>query len=385
MCGQLLSALLIDWRGLFGTEKLTIHGGRIGGCILTLIGSVMVFAADDGGSDTSVQGKSLLMMIVSVSCALINGLFLPTQAAVNNMLKREKQLSTPETVGVSFLVAAISLTIIAALTFISFPAAFDTTEGDNWWMWFGGIVGVVYVKAGTQFSPIIGYSSFFIAIIAGQLTLSLLSDVFGLLGPVVPSATTALSLSGVACAACGALIVSVYKAKETSNRLNEPTAAAIMTMGEVNDGAKMTILQDSFGGIQQEYFDSVEMSGAVFNPLAYHDPITGLDVLEHHTDDHMEEYHVSNDAALQCQDYSKLRTSITSIDIPVDAACFQPSASDRVSICSYIDEDIELGRVRNVSNISATSEDGLLLVVGGEDIGIATSIVVGAGNGLSVY
>jgi bacterial/archaeal transporter family-2 protein len=385
VCGQLLSALLIDWKGLFGTEKLTIHAGRIGGCLLTFVGSVMVFAADDGGgdpssTDTSIHGHRILMMMVSVCCAFINGLFLPTQAAVNNMLKREKKLSTPETVGVSFLVAAVSLTVVAALTYIYFPAAFDTTESDNWWMWFGGIVGVMYVQAGTQFSPIIGYSSFFIAIITGQLTLSLLSDVFGLLGPVVPSATNALSLSGVACAVCGALIVSVYKAKETNRRLNEPTAAAIMTMDEVNDGNKMTILQDSFGGIQQEYFEEIEMGSSIFNPLAYHDPNSGIADVEHHTDDHLDHFdghidssdHVAGDgsnvvcipvggnieSAVSVIDNTFFGTIVGAVKaIRTDSS---GSRSGRVCLDSYLHDDVDGGRDRNMSSSTATSQDRLL-------------------------
>ena len=211
VCGQLFAALLIDWKGLLGSPQLPIQGGRVFGCILTLIGSVMVFLARSIVShENQGSGSSLSMALGSIS-AVVSGLILPSQVAVNNVLRRTQHLSTLATTATSLFVGALALLVITGMSYIWIPTIYDA-RNNQWWHWFGGMLGWIYISASTQFSPIIGYSSFFVAVISGQLLLALISDIVGLLGPIKESAAAPLSVLGVICSASGAVVVSVYKA-----------------------------------------------------------------------------------------------------------------------------------------------------------------------------
>jgi hypothetical protein len=103
--------------------------------------------------------------------------------------------------------------VVSALTYAWISPTLHASQ-DTWWHWTGGVFGVTFLFAGTKISPMIGYSTFFISVISGELVLSLLSDIFGLLGPVKPGASGPLSLSGVLLAALGAGVVSVYKSSQ---------------------------------------------------------------------------------------------------------------------------------------------------------------------------
>jgi bacterial/archaeal transporter family-2 protein len=233
--GQLLAAVLIDRFGLLGNPRLQINVQRIVGCALTLLGAILVFQAHTNeGSQDSNDG---VLTFICVMCAFLSGTFLPIQAAVNNVLKRKEGLTTTATVGVSLLVGAIALSVVSALTYAWISPALHASQ-DTWWHWTGGVFGVLFLFAGTKISPMIGYSTFFISVISGQLVLSLLSDVFGLLGPVKPGASGPLSLSGVLLAALGAGVVSVYKSQPPPLSAGEVEegGARVMDGGGGDDG-----------------------------------------------------------------------------------------------------------------------------------------------------
>ncbi|MCY1237960.1 putative inner membrane exporter, YdcZ [compost metagenome] len=51
-----------------------------------------------------------------------------------------------------------------------------------WWIWIGGAAGVIYMTAALLLAPKLGAASFIVAVIAGQMAVSLLIDHFGLMG-----------------------------------------------------------------------------------------------------------------------------------------------------------------------------------------------------------
>lgn len=190
----------------------------------------MVFLAHSGEEGHSSNGA--LVAFICVVSASTGGIFLPVQAAVNNVLKRNEQLTTTATVGVSLFVGALGLTLMSALSYIWTPPVFHLSQS-SWWHWTGGIFGVLFLSAGTKLSPLIGYSTFFISIITGQLALSLLSDICGLLGPARPGASGALSVCGVLLAAVGAGVVSVYKSAALPMQAETGEAVVTETYNEI--------------------------------------------------------------------------------------------------------------------------------------------------------
>lgn len=208
--GQLLCALAFDRFGLLESPVMDIHPGRYVGCLCSATGSVMLLLV--GG--TSKTSPALMSLMVLGS--FLSGVFLVTQSAVNTILRKRAGYSIIGTALTSFSVGAGSLFIISAITFIS-PGVFSAIPPNfptlRWWHFFGGIIGIVYVKSAVVFPHIIGYAAFVVALIAGQLVTSLLSDRFGLFGPKKPTAYDPLGILGVCLGILGAALVSIFKHK----------------------------------------------------------------------------------------------------------------------------------------------------------------------------
>ena len=205
--GQLIWALIIDKWGLFSAEKRRISTGRIMGCALTVAGSLMILFSDKGETQLSA-GTTFALVLVSVW----SGSLVPSQAATNNKLKQVKGWDTALTSCFSFFTAAVVLSVVYALTFLFVSPSYFDHSNNSPFHWFGGVLGTLYVAAGVAIPSRIGYAAFFVAVVSGQLTMSLLSDSFGWLGPKVSSARSPLSICGVLGAVLGAVVVAKCKA-----------------------------------------------------------------------------------------------------------------------------------------------------------------------------
>lgn len=210
VCGILFATLIIDGFGLLNNVKRSIGMARIAGILLTLSGCIMLAFSKKDGSDMKVS-----VIIVVAITSILTGTCAPLQAACNRQLKLAKNLTTGEAALFSFCSASVIMTIVYALSTIIIPLQIDS--GNNqWWHWFGGVLGVIYVSSGVVIPSIIGYSSFFVCTLAGQLLLSLLSEVFGLLGPALESAKTVLSICGVMITLIGAAVVSMSETVDSA-------------------------------------------------------------------------------------------------------------------------------------------------------------------------
>lgn len=225
--GQLLAALLIDLFGWLGSEKHTIHGGRVCGLMLTILGGILLLLANN-----EKRQISLLLMIILIFLSVFSGTLVPIQAATNNLLRLVRKWETMSVTGYSYITSSLILTLAAAVSVVNGPLIF-VGKDNVWWHWLGGAIGTIYVAAGIKFSPIIGYATFYVAVIAGQLSLSLVSDAFGLLGPLKPSARSPMAICGVLAAALGAFLVSYFKAKQAPNAVT--TAAITPSVEAVDD------------------------------------------------------------------------------------------------------------------------------------------------------
>ncbi|MBC8076086.1 MAG: DMT family transporter [Chloroflexales bacterium] len=126
---------------------------------------------------------------------------LPTQAAINAQLRQF--VGSPFRSGlVSVVVSTLAMAAIVALNVgVERPTAL---AGAPWWIWIGGLLGVVVVAGSLMLAPHLGSSALFAGVICGQLLTSLLLDHFGLLGYAV-SRVTPTRLLGAAL-----LLVALY-------------------------------------------------------------------------------------------------------------------------------------------------------------------------------
>lgn len=115
--------------------------------------------------------------------AVIAGLMMPTQAAVNNKLAIE--VDSPILAAfVSFFVGTIALFLYILATGIPLGNLADAKNA-SLVAWTGGILGAFFVASTITLVPRLGVALTFSLVIAGQMLITLLIDHFGVLGVAV--------------------------------------------------------------------------------------------------------------------------------------------------------------------------------------------------------
>ena len=112
---------------------------------------------------------------------LLGGMLIPFQAAINAGLAR--------TLGHPILAATLSTTVsftsllmIALVMRLSLPSL-STALSTPWWaLAGGGLIGAYVVFISLMAAPILGVTTLFAALLAGQLMISVALDHFGYLG-----------------------------------------------------------------------------------------------------------------------------------------------------------------------------------------------------------
>lgn len=118
------------------------------------------------------------MQFALIAMCLAAGAALPMQAAMNALISARTAGGPLIGVTVNFVVGSIILIglLIALRTPLPSPQQLSSLP---WWVWFGGLCGIVVVFSTTYASPRVGATVAFSAVIAGQVGMSLLCDTFG--------------------------------------------------------------------------------------------------------------------------------------------------------------------------------------------------------------
>lgn len=117
---------------------------------------------------------------IFIALAIAAGVATVTQSGMNGTLARHA--------GSAFNAATISLCLSAAVMlalqlFSKEPFHWSTAFRDGpWWIWGGGLCGVVFVTAVAIAAPHVGAVAVVSCILAGQLVAALVYDRFGFLG-----------------------------------------------------------------------------------------------------------------------------------------------------------------------------------------------------------
>ena len=115
-----------------------------------------------------------------VVAALLAGAIVPIQAGANAMLGR--QLGHPLWATLVSLLISIAVLIPVMIAFrLPLPSLAAAIKGP-WWIWMGGLGGVVFLTAALLLAPKLGAASFMVSVIVGQLLVSVLIDHFALMG-----------------------------------------------------------------------------------------------------------------------------------------------------------------------------------------------------------
>jgi transporter family-2 protein len=163
VAGQTISGMIIDSRGIGTVAPKAITITRIIGAALALV-SVAIAVLPQ------LSGQAHIWVIVFPFAV---GLFLAWQQAVNGQIKTLAASATTATF-FNFVAGTLVLAIFAVvnLAIAGLPRQFPT----NPTLYFGGLVGVLFIAGFAFVTPIIGVLLQSLAAVSGQLLMALLLD-----------------------------------------------------------------------------------------------------------------------------------------------------------------------------------------------------------------
>jgi transporter family-2 protein len=163
VCGQTVSSLLLDHRGLALMPSRPATPRRIVGAALAVV------AVGIAVSDRFAAGSPYLVMLIPLAAGLLVG----WQQAVNGQVRTVSGSAFAATFG-NFLVGAVVLgfALVVHLVIAGGPVEFPR----EWWLYAGGAVGCVFIAAQAIIVRTTGVLLMGLALLAGQLATSVLFD-----------------------------------------------------------------------------------------------------------------------------------------------------------------------------------------------------------------
>ena len=139
--------------------------------------------------------------------AILAGMMMPTQAAVNNRLAQP--LESPILAAfISFAVGTVALFLYMLATGVPLGNLFSAKNAPLV-AWTGGLLGAFFVAATVTLVPKLGVALTFSLIIGGQMLITLVIDHFGVLGVPVKSISLP-RLLGVTLITVGVILIRRY-------------------------------------------------------------------------------------------------------------------------------------------------------------------------------
>lgn len=180
MFSQLIFSLMIDHFGWFGSRFIQLDGKRIIGALLLIVGVTLVVILPRLGSKQQVANKGsklvlwqLLAVLSGCLSASITGAYAQLASAVGNPV----QATT-----VAFFVATMVLLLFCVCNGSVRLVGKAFSSEYPWWMWTGGLCGAIIVFGNAWLVPKVGVGVFAMALLVGQLSLSMLMEHHGWLG-----------------------------------------------------------------------------------------------------------------------------------------------------------------------------------------------------------
>lgn len=183
MFSQLIFSLMIDHFGWFGAKVIPLGTNRIIGALLLIAGVTLVVILPKlrggqravAGSSTGSRQAFWQLMAVLSGClsASITGAYAQLSSIVGNPV----QATT-----VAFFVATMALLLFCTCLGKTRLVGKAFSRDYPWWMWMGGLCGATIVFSNAWLVPKVGVGVFSMALLVGQLALSMLMEHNGWLG-----------------------------------------------------------------------------------------------------------------------------------------------------------------------------------------------------------
>jgi len=163
VCGQTVSAMIIDRRGLGSLPAKPFTVPRVAGAVLALVAVGIAVGS-------RISGDAPLWMLI---LPVIAGVGVGWQQAVNGQVRNTAGSALTSTF-INFVVGTTVL-LIAAVIHVAVAGPPKPLPG-SWWLYVGGAVGVVFIAGAAVIVHITGVLLMGLATIAGQLIGSVVLD-----------------------------------------------------------------------------------------------------------------------------------------------------------------------------------------------------------------
>lgn len=127
--------------------------------------------------------------------AVLAGVFIPLQAAVNGSLRKTSE-SPVFAALVSFAGGTLALMVLLLATPVAKPKL-EQVSGTPWYGYTGGLLGAFFVIVAVLSQPKIGAASLVACMVLGQVICSMIFDHYGIFGISIRELTVTRALGGL--------------------------------------------------------------------------------------------------------------------------------------------------------------------------------------------
>ena len=205
LLGQLLFSLVIDHFGLFGSVRIPLSAMRMVAMLLLIGGVLLVVVVPNLGKKKGRPMPASRHVLLWQLTGIVAGCLMASIGAIYGRLGiclgSAVQAST-----VSFLIATVIISAVCIGNGKIGCVRKAFRKGNPWWMWLGGVCGAISVFGNAWLIPQIGAGAFFMALLLGQMSLSLLMEGRGWLG-AMKRRITPVQLVGIAMMVAGVAMI----------------------------------------------------------------------------------------------------------------------------------------------------------------------------------
>ena len=182
MFSQLIFSLLIDHFGWFGAKVIPLGSNRIIGALLLIVGVTLVVVlprlkASQQAAGTSSGPRQTFWQLMAVLSGCLSASITGAYAQLASIVGNPIQATT-----VAFFVATMALLLFCTCLGKTLLVGKALSREYPWWMWTGGLCGAIIVFGNAWLVPKVGVGVFTMALLVGQLGLSMLMEHNGWLG-----------------------------------------------------------------------------------------------------------------------------------------------------------------------------------------------------------
>ena len=210
--GQIMTSLILDQFGMFGTRVIPMTAVRAIGAALVIAGVVLVSWERNGsqGKDGS-GGKGIALFVVM---AMITGIACATQVAVNGTLATVAGSSATASLISMCVGSACIVVIVSAMALIGGrDLIFDHKPPARGkikpWMVIGGAFGAFIVLANAAIAPVLGTGLSTVMNLVGMMSAGLIIDARGFLG-IEKKPVTPVKVTGMVIMILGTYIITLW-------------------------------------------------------------------------------------------------------------------------------------------------------------------------------